>query len=50
MYGFDEMIMRKLFAVSLSNYEQTLRQAQGKRDDDYDDEEEDEDEEREWCD
>ena len=49
MYGFDEMIMRKSFVVSLSNHEQTLGQAQGEQDDDYD-EEEDEDEEREWCD
>jgi len=53
MYGFDEVEEKNVtvpFVVSLSNYELTLRQAQGEREYDYDDEEEDEDEEREWCD
>ena len=53
MYRFDEVEEDHAFVVSselaeLSNHD-TLRLAQGERDD-YDDEEDDEDEEREWCD
>lgn len=40
--------VKQPFAVSPSNYERTLRQAQGERDDEYDDD--DEEYEKEWCD
>ncbi|MFA6145464.1 MAG: hypothetical protein WCW84_07640 [Sulfurimonas sp.] len=50
-YGVEEERGTVPFVVSLSNHEDTLRQAQDEReegDDFYDDD--DEDDEREWCD